>query len=133
MVDVHIMLLFCRKTARKPRHRQQGYVQQITSQFRIDELKTFFRVSRASVQDLQEWISSVCAQENISGIVDRVSSGGSAQTPLHERILFTLWYLASQDKYASVADRFGVSESTACTSVRNLLQFIAEEFASIYS
>ena len=37
-----------------------------------------------------------------------------------------LWYVASQDKYASLADRFGVSESTACCSVRCLLTFISD-------
>ena len=37
-----------------------------------------------------------------------------------------LSYMASLDKYASIADRFGVSESTACTAIRHLLQFITD-------
>jgi hypothetical protein len=37
-----------------------------------------------------------------------------------------LWFLASGDKYASIADRFGVSESTVCCAVRNLLKFIQD-------
>lgn len=39
--------------------------------------------------------------------------------------------MASKDKYASVADRFGVSESTASYAIRNLLAFIAEYLVNI--
>lgn len=56
----------------------------------------------------------------------RRSTGGSEQKPLEDRLLLLLWFMASSDKYASVADRFGVSESTACTTIHNLLQFIQE-------
>ena len=38
-----------------------------------------------------------------------------------------LWFLASQDKYASISDRLWYSESTACDAVRNLLVFCPEE------
>ena len=56
--------------------------------------------------------------------MSREGSGGTPQKPLHERLLMVLWYLASQDKYAAIADRFGMSKSTANLSIRNLLSFI---------
>ncbi|KAJ8304911.1 hypothetical protein KUTeg_018494 [Tegillarca granosa] len=82
--------------------------------------------SRISVQYLLESITEICISENISGILCRHSSGGSEQIPLHNRILILIWYMASLDKYSSIADRFGVSESTASCAIRNLLQFIQE-------
>ena len=74
-----------------------------------------------------EHIRQVCDEKNIVGITERESSGGTPQKPLQDRILVMLWFLASQDKYASIADRFGYSESTACDAVRSLLIFCADE------
>ncbi|KAJ8302170.1 hypothetical protein KUTeg_021157 [Tegillarca granosa] len=65
--------------------------------------------SRISVQYLLESITEICISENISGILCRHSSGGSEQIPLHNRILILIWYMASLDKYSSIADRFGVT------------------------
>ena len=72
------------------------------------------------------WICEICNEELLVGITERTGSGGSPQKPLQERILMLLWYMASLDKYASIADGFGVSESTACSAIRNLLQFITD-------
>jgi len=36
-------------------------------------------------------------------------------------------YMASKDKYTSIADQFGMSESTANTAVRNLLDLVATQ------
>jgi len=54
----------------------------------------------------------------------RQGSGGSPQKPLADRLLMTLWYMASLDKFASIADRFGMSESTACDAIHDLLHFM---------
>lgn len=110
---------------RSARHRQRGYVEHVVSSFRLDEFKTFFRVSRVSVQSLEDYIVDVCTAENIQGILCRQSTGGSVQKALEERLLMMLWYMASLDKYASIADRFGVSESTACCAIRNLCNLSA--------
>ena len=32
-----------------------------------------------------------------------------------------LWYMAGQDKYSTIADRFGTCESTAYVAIRKLL------------
>lgn len=76
------------------------------------------------MQCLQEKICETCIQQNISGILCREATGGSVQKPLPDRILMFLWFMSSQDKYASIADRFGMSESTASCAIRNLLTFI---------
>lgn len=94
--------------------------------FTLDEFKTFFRVGKISVQCLEDLIARVCSEENVSGILDRKSTGGVPQTTLHKRVLIMLWYMASKDKYESLADRFGVSTSTVCCSIRPLLQFISD-------
>lgn len=101
-------------------------MEHVASSFRLEEFKTFFRVSRINVQSLKDYIVDVCTAENIQGILSRQSTGGSVQKLLEERLLMMLWYMASLDKYSSIADKFDVSESTACCAVRNLLQSIKE-------
>ena len=98
----------------------------IATNFRMDEFKTFFRVSRTSVEHLERWIVSVCMEEGITGITDRDGTGGTPQTPLYERLLVLMWYMAILDKYAAIADRFGIAESTACTCIHNLIEFIED-------
>ena len=97
----------------------------------MDEFKTFFRVSRLSVESLRDKISQICVQQNVTGILCRRSTGGSPQIPLDDRILMFLWYMASLNKYAAIADRFGVSESTASFAVRNLITFIHDYLLSV--
>ena len=108
------------------RHRQANYIGSVVSSFRLDEFKCFFRVSRTSVEYLIEMISRICVEEGIVGITIKEGSGGSPQVPLDQRVLLFLWYMSSLDKYSSVADRFGLSESTACSAIHNLLQFLQD-------
>ncbi|KAI0216061.1 hypothetical protein LSAT2_031861 [Lamellibrachia satsuma] len=124
--DSAAVFLLCGNGSRrhKRRHRQQGYLQQVVARFRPDEFKTFFRVGRQTVDCLIGWITRTCTDEGITGITDRKSSGGSLQKPLADRVLVMLWYMASLDKYASIGDRFGMSESVACVTVHTLLKFI---------
>lgn len=124
-INGKIVYIF-RKKGPGDRHRQINYTENVVCAFTIDEFKTFFRVSRVSVQKLQDHITEVCCTENISGILCRHSTGGRVQISLEDRLLMLLWYLASLDKYAAIADRFGVSESTASCAIRNLLQFVKE-------
>ncbi|XP_055999976.1 putative nuclease HARBI1 [Ostrea edulis] len=113
------------------RHRQKNYTGNVALHFRVDEFKTFFRVSRISVECLRGKISEICVEQNVSGILCRHSTGGSPQIPLEDRLLIFLWYMASMDKYAAIADRFGVSESTASYAIRNLITFIHDYLLNI--
>ena len=117
------LVCFRERRRPKPRHRQARYIFDVASRFRLDEFKTFFRVSRASVQSLHNWIVQVCVQENIAGIIDRTGTGGVPQIPLNQRLLVLLWYFASLDKYSSIA---GIAESTACSIIHNLVIFMEE-------
>lgn len=99
--------------------------------FVLTNLRLFFIVSRISVECLRGKISEICAEQDVSGILSRCSTGGSPQIPLEERLLIFLWYMASLDKYAAIADRFGVSESTASYAIRNLKSFIHDYLLSI--
>ena len=75
-----------------------------------------------------EWlvlfVVEVCKQEDVKGVSGRTQWGGLIHNSLEDRLLMLLWFLASLDKYNSVADCFGVSESRACDSVRSLITFI---------
>ncbi|XP_053407684.1 LOW QUALITY PROTEIN: uncharacterized protein LOC123548132 [Mercenaria mercenaria] len=122
-----ILFLFCRRKTSLDRHRQQGYLGDVVSLFRLDEFKTFFCVSRVSVESLIGYIADVCNEKDITGILVRRSSGGSPQIPLEDRVLMMLWFMASLDKYSALADIFGVSESTASSAIRNLLKFTQEQ------
>lgn len=113
-------LFHCR---RKRRHPQQCYIETIVQNFRLDEFKTFFRVGRVTVESLIDCIQTAC-REGITGITERMSSGASPQKPLQHRVLMLLWFMASLDMYASIADRFGMSEITACDAVHQLIEFV---------
>ena len=78
------------------------------------------------MQSLEDWIGRTCTENNIVGILDRVSTGGTPQKPLRDRLFMLLWFLASGDKYSSIADRFGARESTVSYAIRNLLLFIQD-------
>ena len=41
--------------------------------FRLDEFKTFFRVSRVSMQSLQDCICEKCREQGITGIIESVT------------------------------------------------------------
>ncbi|XP_048750321.2 uncharacterized protein LOC125662190 [Ostrea edulis] len=112
------------------RHRQRNYVENVVVNFRIDEFKTFFRIGKVSMQCLQEKICETCLEQNLSGILCREAAGGTVQKPLPDRILMFLWFMSNQDKYASIADRFGMSESTASYAIRNLIAFIHDHLLS---
>lgn len=66
----------------------------------------------------------------LSGILCREATGGPVQKPLPDRILMFLWFMSSQDKYDSIADRFGMSESTFSYAIRNLIAFIHDYLLS---
>ena len=124
---IHFPFLHCRiAERRRQRHRQHNYIIDIVGSFRLDEFKTFFRISRTSFQYSYELICALCQERSIRGILCREGSGGSPQKPLQDRLLVMLWYLSSQDRYSSVADRFGICESTANTAIRNLMLFTKE-------
>ena len=104
----------------------------VVSRFRADEFKVFFRVTRTVVEHLEEWIRRICLERAIAGIVGRQGMGGSKPKTLYERLLMMLWYLSSQDKYSAIADRFGVSESTANVAIRELLVFLNENLRDTF-
>ena len=82
------------------------------------------------MQSLQDCICEICREQNVSGIMERESTGGSKQRNIGERLLMLFWYMASLDKYAAIADRFDVAESTACCAIRNLLRFVCDHLLS---
>ena len=104
----------------------------VASRFRTDEFKLFFRVTRTVVEYLEEWINRICLEHGIVSIVGRQGMGGSKPKTPYERLVMMLWYLASQDKYSTIADRFGARESTANVAIRELLVFLSENLRETF-
>ncbi|KAF5276799.1 hypothetical protein FQR65_LT16178 [Abscondita terminalis] len=55
---------------------------------------------------------------------ERHSSVGFPRTMLHKELLITLWYLGNLECFRSVADRFGVSKSTAWEIVYRMCKLL---------
>ena len=91
-----------------------------------DEFKTFFRLSRTTVESFLQLISRTCQENNIKGITDRIGEGGCPQRPLQDRLLILLFYMSTLDKYQSIAHRFGLGESRAHNVVHTLVKFISQ-------
>jgi hypothetical protein len=61
-INGKIVYIF-RKKGPGDRHRQINYTENVVSAFTIDEFKTFFRVSRVSVQKLRDHLLKFVAQK----------------------------------------------------------------------
>lgn len=54
----------------------------------------------------------------------RTNIGGRVAVPLEKCLLMTLWYLAKGETIMSIADRFNVANSTACSIFEDMCQYI---------
>ena len=81
---------------------------------------------------LEEWIHRICLERGIASIVGRQGMGGSKPKTRHEHLFMMLWYLASQDKYSTITDRFGSRESTANVAIRKLLVFLSDNLRETF-
>ena len=59
-----------------------------------------------------------------SHIVPEQNHGGREKLTAEVHLLVTLWYLANQECFRAVADRFGVSESSALRAVRRITDWL---------
>ena len=62
----------------------------------------------------------------VTGLKVRVYGGGRPQLPDQIKVLLSIWYISGKEPYCRIADRFGVSESTACTITRTIFRVISE-------
>lgn len=74
----------------------------------------------------------VCAaMMDRNNIVPHYVYGGREQMGAEKQLLICLWYIADNECYRSIADRFGVAESSALTAVRDVIAWLAS-LASIF-
>lgn len=86
-------------------HSIQRYTEVISS-YTLDEFKTHFRISRASLQTLVEDLKT-----------RYLSLSGRAAIPLEKALLMTIWTLSNQESFRTIADRFGIRKGVAHTVI----------------
>lgn len=106
--------------------RMSGFVEQLVPQYDFMEFRRHFRVTRSTADIL---INSLRRCAGIpSDSQDR--RGGRAPISVEKQLLITLWVLASQETYRSVADRFGVCEASVYRTVRRVVETIVRQWTS---
>ncbi|XP_064464331.1 putative nuclease HARBI1 [Ornithodoros turicata] len=83
-----------------------GYAENIVPTLSLDDFKSHFRLQRSSVEKLVAMLSR-----------DAHFSMGRPEIELGKQVLVLLWCLANLECFRSIADRFGMSNSTACRIV----------------
>ena len=99
-----------RSDDRQDRTRFKGYAEEIVPLYTPDEFKLHFRVSRRTCEKLMQNIVTH-GQLKVN-----VTHGGRQPVSVEKHVLLGLWTISTKEKYTSIADRFGISESTAFTT-----------------
>ncbi|XP_044765171.1 putative nuclease HARBI1 [Coccinella septempunctata] len=99
----------------------QNY-EEVVLHYSPSEFQGHFRLERRTVQDILEKIGEK--------VYRATSLGGRPSCP-QKQLLLTIWMLANQEVYRSVADRFNVSLSTAWEYFQRVVNVLLE-VSSIY-
>ncbi|XP_023226904.1 protein ANTAGONIST OF LIKE HETEROCHROMATIN PROTEIN 1-like, partial [Centruroides sculpturatus] len=82
--------------------------------------RSHFRMSRHSIQKLLEFVQDDLQTSETDGVGKNLTT-----IPVIKKILITVWYLANQESYRQIADRFGVWKSTAHYIISATIKAIA--------
>lgn len=95
----------------------EHYVEDIVPQYSDRQFQSHFRMSPTTFERLLTNIYHVETEAP-------TKTQRNPEIPTEKQLLLTLWYLANLECYRTVADRFGVSTSTAWNSVFKILKKI---------
>ena len=98
----------------EPKARIRGYVEEVVPMYLDNDFRKHFRITQ-SVFDVL--LAKVCTWGDVCSNLMR---GGRRPISLDKRLLITLWYLGCGESFRQIADRFGVSESSAHSTVRRI-------------
>ena len=78
------------------------------AQYSLQTFRSHFRMSKRTVEFSVEALLAV-----VPALLHQPKQGGRAPIPLRKQILLTLWVLGNPESLRSVADRFGMTRSSA--------------------
>ena len=107
------------KCVRMDRHRFTDYTQSIIPKYSVFEFQSHFRLSSSVVEQLIGCIGNW-------QVVPRETPRGKHPISEEKHILVTLWFLSTREKYTSVADRFGICESSVYVVLMRVLSAFAD-------
>ncbi|XP_065193200.1 putative nuclease HARBI1 [Sycon ciliatum] len=93
--------------------RQMNYFEAVVPMQSDLDFRRHFRLQRATVD-------IVCGKLAQSVHMAVESIGGRAPVPIRKQLLITLWWLGSKSTMRELADKWGISRSTAWVSVRRV-------------
>ncbi|XP_070541556.1 uncharacterized protein [Ptychodera flava] len=99
--------LACLRKDEKPRI--EGYVESVIPRYDPDDFREHFRLSRESF----EAVLTLLMECNEIPQPGQDGLRGKMPILIEKQLLIFLWYLGNNETFRSIADRFGVSMSTA--------------------
>ena len=91
-----------------------GYYERVVPQYSSITFRCHFRLTKHAV----EKICTLVGQSD--HLKFRMDNGGKIPISIPKQLLVTLWYLGNQECLRSIADRFGVAESSVLVCVRRM-------------
>ena len=73
----------------------------------------------------------MCQFISAANCLQQKQVGGKRMVPLDKQLLIFLWYASLQETLRSMSDRFDVTESTVCISVRRVSTAIKEHLTPL--
>lgn len=103
-IFINLKYFFFRVGEKKSRVR--GYVEEVVPAYTDEDFRRIFRMNRTTFSFLLEHLETLPELQPLGhGRRDPIS--------IQKQLLITLWYVGGTDPQRKIADRFGVSESTA--------------------
>ncbi|XP_060758403.1 uncharacterized protein LOC132901096 [Neoarius graeffei] len=82
------------------------------------------RTFKSHLRVTREQFHLLCDQLRQHGLTDDNSTGGPARIPVQKKVVMVLWYLANQNCFRELADKFDVSQGAAHNVIMKMLDRI---------
>jgi hypothetical protein len=98
-----------------------GYVEEVVSLYNESDFRDMFRLSRKTFELLTELVAR--SQRNRRDAHLR----GRTTVPVEKQVLLFLFFIGTSNTERQMADKFGISESTVCRAIEQMLTIIVED------
>ncbi|KAJ8932762.1 hypothetical protein NQ314_014463 [Rhamnusium bicolor] len=97
-----------------------GFAEETVPNFSDRQFHSHFRMTPTTFEDILRKMHAV-AEINV-----QAHAGGNPETPIEKQLLIALWYMSNIESFRGVADRFGVSSSTAWHSLYKICRMLLQ-------
>ena len=104
----------------------QNYAEGVVPEYSEWDFKRHFQVGRSTFEFILHLLMLSTAMRHEGG------HGGRPPVPVYKQLLIALWTLATQETVRSIADRFGVAESTCMICYKKVCSVLVNDYVSVF-